>query len=154
MDTGKSKITLDENELKEYGLKLGRALSSGTVIALIGDLGAGKTTLTKAIAEGLEIKEHVTSPTFTLINEYESGRLPLYHFDVYRLDDIDEMEMLGYEEYFYGNGITVVEWADKISELLPEDATVIEISFGEIPDTRVLNMPCKGEESDAKKDSN
>lgn len=140
MDNEKYKITFNEEELKEYGLKLGYALSSGTVIALIGDLGAGKTTLTKAIAEGLGVQEHVTSPTFTIINEYESGRLPLYHFDVYRLDDIDEMNMLGYEEYFYGKGITIVEWADKVIEIIPKGATVIELSYGEETDKRVLTL--------------
>ena len=145
MDNENFKITFNEEELKEYGRKLGRALSSGTVIALIGDLGAGKTTLTKAIAKGLDVEEHVTSPTFTLINEYESGRLPLYHFDVYRIDDIDEMNMLGYEEYFYGNGVTVVEWADKTMELLPKGTTIIEISYGEEPDTRILSMRHKEE---------
>ena len=143
MDTEKLVITFNEKELKEYGLKLGRALSSGTIIALIGDLGAGKTTLTKAIAEGMGVIEPVTSPTFTLINEYESGRLPLYHFDVYRIDDIDEMNMLGYEEYFYGEGITVVEWADKIEELLPKDTTIIELQYGKEPDTRLLSMRYK-----------
>src|SRR5699024_12095320 len=93
---------------------------SGDLISLMGDLGAGKTTLTQSIAQGLEINDYVTSPTFTLINEYE-GRLPLYHFDVYRLGSIDELYDLGYEEYFYSNGVTIVEWRDKVLEEFPKD---------------------------------
>ena len=109
---------------------IGQKVQPGTVIALIGDLGTGKTTLTKSIARGLGVTETVTSPTFNIIREYRSGRLPLYHFDVYRIGDPDEMFELGYEEYFYGDGVCVVEWADIIEELLPEDAVVITIDRG------------------------
>lgn len=119
-----------EQETKKYGYELAAEAVPGQVIALIGDLGAGKTTLTKYIAEGLGVKEPVQSPTFTIIREYRSGRLPLYHFDVYRIDDLEEMYELGYEEYFYGDGLCVVEWADKIEELLPEDAKIIRLSYG------------------------
>jgi tRNA threonylcarbamoyladenosine biosynthesis protein TsaE len=110
---------------------LAAAAAPGTVIALIGDLGTGKTTLTKAIAEGLCVKETVTSPTFAVIKEYTSGRMPLYHFDVYRLGGAEDMYALGFEEYFYGNGLTVVEWADRIEELLPKDAITIRLDYGQ-----------------------
>ena len=97
---------------------------------MVGDLGTGKTTLTKAIAQGLGVRETITSPTFTIVKEYDSGRLPLYHFDVYRIGDIDEMYELGYEEYFYGEGVSVVEWADIIEELIPDEAVRINIEYG------------------------
>ena len=116
--------------MHEVGEAIGRAAEPGTVVALIGDLGTGKTTLTKSIARGLGVTETVTSPTFNIIREYKSGRIPLYHFDVYRIGDPDEMFELGYEEYFYGDGICVVEWADIIEELLPEDAVIIRIERG------------------------
>ena len=119
-----------EKETEQIGEAIGRAAEPGTVVALIGDLGTGKTTLTKSIARGLGVTEIVTSPTFNIIREYKSGRIPLYHFDVYRIGDPDEMFELGYEEYFYGDGICVVEWADIIEELLPEDAVIIRIERG------------------------
>lgn len=119
-----------EKETERIGEAIGRAAEPGTVVALIGDLGTGKTTLTKSIAKGLGVTETVTSPTFNIIREYKSGRIPLYHFDVYRIGDPDEMFELGYEEYFYGDGICVVEWADIIEELLPEDAVIIRIARG------------------------
>ena len=121
----------NENEARNFGIELGKNASPGTIIALIGDLGTGKTTLTKAIAEGLGVSEVITSPTFTIVKEYSSGRLPLYHFDVYRIGDIDEMYELGFEEYFFGGGVCVVEWADIILELLPEDTKIINIEYGE-----------------------
>ena len=120
----------NEKETEKIGEQIGRRATPGTVIALIGDLGTGKTTLTKSIARGLGITETVTSPTFNIIREYKSGRIPLYHFDVYRIADPEEMYELGYEEYFYGDGVCVVEWADIIEELLPEDAVVIRIGRG------------------------
>lgn len=119
-----------EKETERLGEAMGRAAAAGTVIALIGDLGTGKTTLTKSIARGLGVTETVTSPTFNIIREYRSGRIPLFHFDVYRIADPEEMYELGYEEYFYGDGVCVVEWADLIEELLPEDAVVIRIDRG------------------------
>ncbi len=119
-----------EKETEKLGEAMGRAAVPGTVIALIGDLGTGKTTLTKSIARGLGVTETVTSPTFNIIREYRSGRIPLFHFDVYRIADPEEMYELGYEEYFYGDGVCVVEWADLIEELLPEDAVIIRIDRG------------------------
>ena len=119
----------DELETKEFGKKLADSLKPGDVIALVGDLGTGKTTLTKYIAEGLGIKEMITSPTFTIVQEYHDGRLPMYHFDVYRIGDVEEMYELGYEEYFFGDGVSIVEWADVIEEIIPEDAKIIFIDY-------------------------
>jgi len=130
-------IIKNEQETQDFGLKLAENAKPGTVIALIGDLGTGKTTLTKSIAKGLGIDDVITSPTFNIVREYDTGRLPLYHFDVYRIGDIEEMYELGYEEYFYGNGVCVVEWADLIEELLPEDAQIIRIEYGENEGERI-----------------
>lgn len=123
-------IIKNESETAAFGIELGKRACPGTVIALTGDLGAGKTTLTKAIAQGLGISDMITSPTFNIVKEYDGGRLPLYHFDVYRIGDADEMYELGYEEYFYGNGVCVVEWADLIEDLLPENAVRIQLEYG------------------------
>lgn len=120
----------NQEEMERLGTILGQKLEPGAVIALEGDLSAGKTTLTKAIARGMEIEDEITSPTFTIIHEYTEGRLPLYHFDVYRLDEEYEFHELGYEEYFYGDGVSVVEWADKITEFLPENTIFIRIEYG------------------------
>ena len=133
----------NEKETEALGEKIGKTVAAGTVIALIGDLGTGKTTLTKSIARGLGVTETVTSPTFNIIREYKSGRLPLYHFDVYRIGDPDEMFELGYEEYFYGDGVCVVEWADIIEELLPEDAVTIRIESGASEDEREYRIEGK-----------
>ena len=110
--------------------------------ALIGDLGTGKTTLTKSIAAALGIQGHITSPTFNIVKEYKTGRVPLYHFDVYRITDPDEMYELGYEEYFYGDGVCVIEWADLIEELLPEHTIRIEIQYGENEGERIYRCTC------------
>ena len=118
-----------EYETRQFGEELARTLKPCDVIALIGDLGTGKTTLTKYIARELGIMQAITSPTFTIICEYKDGRLPLYHFDVYRLNSADEMLELGYEEYFFGDGVCIVEWADKIEELLPENTKTIHITY-------------------------
>lgn len=128
-------ICRNEQETKEIGYKLGKLLQNGDIICLTGDLGAGKTTITKSIAKGLEVEEDVTSPTFTIINEYD-GRLPVYHFDVYRILDIEEMYDIGYEEYFYGSGVCIVEWASQIRELIPEEHLWIEIKYGEEMNSR------------------
>ena len=127
-------------ETEEYGKKLGEMAEPGTVIALIGDLGTGKTTLTQAIGRGLGVTEAITSPTFTIVKEYRSGRLPLFHLDVYRIGDVSEMEELGYEEFFYGDGVCVIEWGDLIEEILPEDALRIEIRPGDGEGERVFHV--------------
>ena len=114
-------------ETFEFGKKLGEAAKAGTVYTLIGDLGVGKTVFTQGLAKGVEIDEPISSPTFTIVQVYEEGRLPLYHFDVYRIGDVEEMEEIGYEDYFYGNGVSLIEWANLIEEILPEQYTEIKI---------------------------
>ena len=104
----------------ELGRKLGREAQPGDVYTLIGDLGVGKTVFTQGIAEGLEIEESICSPTFTIVQVYEEGRMPFYHFDVYRIGDIEEMDEIGYEDYFFGEGVCMIEWANLIEEILPE----------------------------------
>lgn len=130
-------IIKNEDETKAFGEKLASRLKKGDILALVGDLGTGKTALTKYIAKGLGIKSEITSPTFTIVREYKEGRLPLYHFDVYRTGSVEEMYDLGYEEYFYGDGVCVIEWADMISEIIPEEALIIAIDSGSTPDERV-----------------
>ena len=117
----------DEDEARDFGLELGRCAKAGQVIALCGDLGTGKTTLTKYIACGLEVKETVNSPTFTIIQVYDEGRIPLYHFDVYRIGDPEEMYEIGYEDYFFGEGVCLIEWSKLIEELIPSDAATVLI---------------------------
>ena len=107
-------------ETLELGRQLGRNAKPGEVYTLIGELGVGKTVLTQGIAEGLEITEPICSPTFTIVQVYEEGRMPFYHFDVYRIGDVEEMEEIGYEDYFYGEGLTMIEWANLIEEILPK----------------------------------
>ncbi|MCR4436223.1 MAG: tRNA (adenosine(37)-N6)-threonylcarbamoyltransferase complex ATPase subunit type 1 TsaE [Clostridiales bacterium] len=118
--------TFDPDETVKIGRKLGGLLKKGDVVCLAGDLGSGKTSLTKGIAAALGIKEHVTSPTFTIVNEYK-GKVPFYHFDVYRISHPEEMYEIGFEEYIGGSGITVIEWADLIRELLPCERIWIDI---------------------------
>ncbi|MGN0727361.1 MAG: tRNA (adenosine(37)-N6)-threonylcarbamoyltransferase complex ATPase subunit type 1 TsaE [Anaerovoracaceae bacterium] len=120
----------NEEETRRFGLDLAHELKAGDVVALIGDLGTGKTALTRYIAEGLGITARVNSPTFTIVKEYRESRLPLFHFDVYRVSDPDELFNIGADEYFYGDGVCVVEWADLIEELLPEDTRYIYIEYG------------------------
>ena len=114
-------------ETLELGRQLGRNAKPGEVYTLIGELGVGKTVLTQGIAEGLEITEPICSPTFTIVQVYEEGRMPFYHFDVYRIGDIQEMDEIGYEDYFYGEGLTMIEWANLIEEILPAKRKEITI---------------------------
>ncbi|MDO4489544.1 MAG: tRNA (adenosine(37)-N6)-threonylcarbamoyltransferase complex ATPase subunit type 1 TsaE [Lachnospiraceae bacterium] len=107
--------------------KLGEQAQGGMIFTLNGDLGVGKTVFTQGMAKGLGIDEPVNSPTFTIVQEYESGRLPLYHFDVYRIGDPEEMEEIGYDDYFFGEGVTLIEWAELIQELIPENRISITI---------------------------
>lgn len=122
------KETYSSEETYDLGESLGSRAQAGQIYTLIGDLGTGKTVFTQGFAKGMGVKEYVNSPTFTILQVYDDGRLPLYHFDVYRIEEPEEMEEIGYEEYFFGDGVTLIEWADIISELIPEDAVRIEIS--------------------------
>ncbi len=119
--------THNEEETRKIGQQLGESAKPGQIFCLNGDLGVGKTVFTKGFALGLGITEHITSPTFTIINVYE-GRLNFYHFDVYRIDDPDELYEIGYEEYFFGDGVCLIEWAELVSELLPDDVININIT--------------------------
>mgnify|MGYP006335767039 FL=1 len=111
----------------ELGREMGRNAKPGDVYTLIGDLGVGKTVFTQGIAEGLEIEESICSPTFTIVQVYEEGRMPFYHFDVYRIGDVEEMDEIGYEDYFYGEGLCMIEWANLIEEILPSTRKEITI---------------------------
>ena len=111
----------------ELGKQMGKNAVPGEVYTLIGDLGVGKTVFTQGIAEGLEITESICSPTFTIVQVYEEGRMPFYHFDVYRIGDIEEMDEIGYEDYFYGEGLCMIEWANLIEEILPSKRKEITI---------------------------
>ena len=119
--------TRTPEETYALGEKIGAAAKPGQIYTLNGDLGVGKTVFTQGVAAGLGIKESVNSPTFTIIQVYEEGRLPFYHFDVYRIGDIEEMEEIGYDDYFFGEGICLIEWANLIEELLPENIIRITI---------------------------
>ena len=120
----------NEEETKEFGLKIGQEAVPGQVIGLIGDLGTGKTTLTKYIARGLGVEENISSPTFMIVSEYHGGRMPFYLFDVYRIGDPEELFDIGADEYFDGDGLCVVEWADMVMPQLPEDSMFICIEYG------------------------
>ena len=119
--------TNSASETLALGEKLGKAAKPGQIYTLNGDLGVGKTVLTQGFAKGLGITEAVNSPTFTIIQEYETGRMPFYHFDVYRIGDIEEMEEIGYDDYFYGKGICLIEWANLIEDILPDSLISITI---------------------------
>lgn len=121
IETGSAKETFD------VGKKLGSIAKRGDIICLIGDLGVGKTVFTQGFAAGLGIDEPISSPTFTIVQEYKEGRLPLYHFDVYRIGDVTEMDEIGYEEYFFSDGVCLVEWGNIIEELFPPDTIYITI---------------------------
>lgn len=137
-----------EDTLK-LGKEIGLRANPGDIICLNGNLGTGKTHLTKGIAQGLGITENITSPTFTIVNEY-SGRLTLYHFDVYRVNDPDEIESIGFDEYIFGSGVSVIEWSDYIKSLIPDEYMDIEISkapeLGE--DYRKITITYRGERYD------
>lgn len=119
--------TFSPEETRELGRRIGERANPGDVYTLTGDLGVGKTVFTQGIAEGLGITEAVSSPTFTIVQVYEEGRLPFYHFDVYRIGDIEEMDEIGYEDYFYGDGLCMVEWANLIEEILPAERHEVTI---------------------------
>ena len=137
--------TNSAKETFEIGKRIGENAVPGMVYTLIGDLGVGKTVLTQGVAAGLGIKGPVSSPTFTILQVYDEGRIPFYHFDVYRIGDVSEMDEIGYEDYFYGDGICFVEWANLIEEILPEHYTeiVIEKNLEKGFDYRLITMTKK-----------
>lgn len=139
-------VTTSPDETYNEGKKLGSLLNKGDRVYLTGDMGSGKTAFTKGIAAGLGIEGHITSPTFTLVNEYE-GEIPLYHFDVYRISDPEEMLEIGFEEYLEVNGVVVIEWAELIQGLLPTDGIWIDIRKGALDgrDSRTIRMEFKGD---------
>ena len=119
--------TRSPEETFQFGEKLGREAKPGQIYTLNGDLGTGKTVFTQGFAAGLGITEPVNSPTFTILQVYEEGRMPFYHFDVYRIGDVEEMDEIGYEDCFYGEGVCLIEWAELIEEILPEKVIVVTI---------------------------
>ncbi len=135
-------VSTSAEQTRKIGLKLGKLAASGDVIFLVGPLGAGKTCLTQGIAWGLDIDEYTASPTFVLVREYR-GKMPLYHIDLYRLDKIEEVTQLGLDDYLYGNGVCVVEWADKGLSVLPEEHLLIEMQIVS-PMKRKLKLIPKG----------
>ena len=127
MENTKQIESFSAEDTHALGKKLGENAKPGDVYTLLGDLGVGKTVLTQGIADGLGIKEAICSPTFTIGQVYDEGRMPFYHFDVYRIGDIEEMDEIGYEDYFYGDGLTMIEWANLIEEILPSKRKEITI---------------------------
>ncbi len=127
----------DEKETRDFAFQLAAMAQEGDVIALVGELGTGKTTLTKYFARGLGIDGPITSPTFTIVKEYTGGRIPLYHFDVYRITDSSQMWDIGVDDYLFGNGVCVIEWADIIEDILPEETKFIYMEYGNTEKERV-----------------
>ena len=136
----KTIVLKNETDTRSLGAALAAEMQPGQVYALTGDLGAGKTTLAKAVARGLGVTETLTSPTFTIVQEYETGRLPLYHFDVYRVNDEDELFEIGLEDYFRKGGVCLIEWADLIEDLLPADVITVALSYGEKEGERICSI--------------
>ena len=142
--------THDPEETFEVGRKIGMNAKPGQIYTLTRDLGVGKTVFTQGVAAGLGITEPVNSPTFTIIQEYEDGRLPFYHFDVYRIGDLEEMEEIGYDDYFFGQGICLIEWAELIEEILPEKRieVTIEKDLEKGFEYRKITIEERGEEAE------
>jgi tRNA threonylcarbamoyladenosine biosynthesis protein TsaE len=134
-------------ETEKIGFKLGNLLKRGSIVLISGELGVGKTVLTKGIAKGMGIDDYVTSPTFMIVNEH-LGDIPLYHFDVYRIDDYTELYDIGYEEYFYGDGVCVIEWPEKIKPLIPKENIFIRLNMGDTFDERTIEIVSNGEKYD------
>ena len=130
----------NEAETEALGLELAAALEPGDIVALIGELGSGKTSLTKYIAKGLGVKEEIISPTFNIVKIYESGIIPLAHFDVYRLGGPEELWDIGADEIIGGDNVSVIEWADKVADALPADSLLINLSYGEHEEERIAEI--------------
>ena len=120
--------TRSAKETYDLGKKIGSHAKAGEVYTLVGDLGVGKTVFTQGLAKGLGIEEPISSPTFTIVQVYDDGRLPFYHFDVYRIADVEEMDEIGYEDYFFGDGVCLIEWAELIRDILPEQCVEVTIT--------------------------
>ena len=133
-------ITNGPEETEALGARLARALGPGAVVAFTGDLGAGKTAFVRGLARGLGYKGRVTSPTFTIVNEYEGGRLPLFHFDLYRLGSADELFDIGWEDYLARGGVCAVEWSERMEELLEPGTIRVDLRRGEDEDRRVITV--------------
>ena len=133
-------ITNSPEETEELGCRLGRRLGPGAVVAFTGDLGAGKTAFTRGLARGLGIEERVTSPTFTIVNEYEGGRLPLFHFDMYRLGSSQELFDIGWEDYLARGGVCAVEWSENVDDALEEDTIRVDIRRGDGEQQRRISI--------------
>ena len=140
--------TQNANETFQLGKRIGEKALAGQIYTLNGDLGVGKTVFTQGVASGLGIPEPVNSPTFTILQEYDGGRLPFYHFDVYRIGDIEEMEEIGYDDYFFGEGICLIEWAERIPELLPENRISVHIEKDPARDFDYRKITIEGLEED------
>ena len=133
-------ITHSPEETRALGERLAGALGPGAVVAFTGDLGAGKTAFISGMARGLGIEERVTSPTFTIVNEYEGGRLPLFHFDMYRLGSADELFHIGWEDYLARGGVCAVEWSENVAEAIEDDAVRVDIARGAGENTRIIHI--------------
>ena len=133
-------VSNSEGETEDLGRRLGLRLGPGAVVAYTGDLGAGKTAFTRGLARGLDISERVTSPTFTIVNEYEGGRLPLFHFDLYRLSSSDELFDIGWEDYLARGGVCAVEWSENVADALEEDAIRVDLRRGESDGQRIITI--------------
>jgi len=138
------------DETTQLGIQLGNLLNAGDIVCLTGDLGTGKTHITKGIAKGLNINDNITSPTFTIVNEYEGGRLKLNHFDVYRVSDPDEIYAIGFDDYIFSDSVSIIEWANYIEEILPKDLLHIKIekNFACGEDYRKITLTPYGERYD------
>lgn len=133
-------ITRSPEETRALGRRLAGQLAPGMVVAFTGDLGAGKTAFVSGMAQGLEIAERVTSPTFTIVNEYEGGRLPLFHFDMYRLGSADELFDIGWEDYLARGGVCAVEWSENVAQAMDADAVTVSIRRGSGDEERIINI--------------
>ncbi len=133
-------VTHSREETEALGARLAEALAEGRVVAFTGDLGAGKTAFVSGMARALGVEERVTSPTFTVVNEYEGGRLPLFHFDMYRLDSADELFHIGWEDYLARGGICAVEWSENVEEAIESDAVRVSIVRGDGDDDRIITI--------------
>jgi len=127
-------------ETAEIATSLARQAKKGDIFCLIGDLGAGKTHFTKGFAKGLGVEDDITSPTFTIVHEHSSGKLRLYHFDVYRISSSDEMFDIGCDEMFFGDGVCVIEWADRIKDIIPGNAVYVSIEHGDSENHRIIRI--------------